>query len=269
MWEFRVLRRLTVTELGLATTLLPLGMACLTPRSMVLGQTASAIGSGNAELGFSGGVMYQLMNQASNAGGYTSTTASSGFTIPALEANAQYGLNDMLTVNLHGSAAGVEPGLKITLASTPIALALLPEVALGYIVATSTTTITSGGNSTTTPGQPSSEFVFLAGARVLVTAPLGFYGAVGYHFESVTSTNLAGGGNSAQANGLTNHAVDLEVGYEFRVASFRVRPEVALVLAPAGSSFSSSGNTTVTQGGVFAFAILPSVTLATSGKLTR
>ncbi len=246
--------------------------ACITPRSMVLGQTAAMPERGFTEAALSGGFMYQSQSSTqSSTVGTTTTTSSStaaGFTFPFFEANLQFGLADMVALNVHASSAGLAPGAKIALLKGEVALAVLPEIAFGFQTQTVSASYTTGGVTNSSAGNPATNVSWLVGLRVLVSTAFGLYGGLGYQFQSYSygaTTSSFTGSTSESSAGVSSHNIQLAVGYDLAAGHLRLRPELALMIAPAGGTSSSSvtsGTTTTTPGGFSAFAILPNVTVA-------
>ncbi|MBI3185002.1 MAG: hypothetical protein HYZ28_22910 [Myxococcales bacterium] len=251
------------------------GAGCLTPRSAVLGQTASPIGLGASEVALSTGFAYQSQSappaQATDAQGRALPVQSvaRGFGIPAFEANGQIGLADAWGLNLHASAAGLQPGAKWTLNKGPARLALMPQVGLGYSSSAASTFATGAdGRQTELSPQATTSLVFLAGLKVLASHRSGVYGGVGYDFQSLTSvsTQMVGQGGAAQkvesSTGWLQHNIALALGYEWKLEWVRLRPEVAAIFTPAISSHVRSGQSVVEAGGGHGFLLFPSLTFA-------
>jgi hypothetical protein len=231
-----------------------LSMGCVLPRSMVFGQTAAALGAGQSEVGASIGPQFTQFTDNGTAG--TSTTPNPNlFAFPVTEANYQYGATNTVGVNLHVSPAGIQPGLKFTLLDGPIKLALLPEIGGGIEL--------EGGAGAST------DFVFLAGLKAIVSSAGGFYFGLGYDFtylsENINSSSLPGSTSSGSTTptptvSATSHSVALGLGYEVKAGGVRVRPELAMLYSPG---FQSSGATAIGQ-----VVFFPNVTvsLGTSGS---
>src|SRR6478672_5147731 len=136
----------------LALAALSLSFACAVPRSGILGMTASPLAAGGAEAAVSGGVAYPSDTPPPDIRTVAGTTITSsqtvsGFTFPAFEGNLAYGINDSISFNLHGSGAGLQPGVKINLLKGDLNVAVLPAIAIGYESFKTTTAVTSGNTT--------------------------------------------------------------------------------------------------------------------------
>jgi hypothetical protein len=202
--------------------------ACAMPRSMVLGQTAGALGTGQAEAAASVGPQFTQFTDNGSAG-TSSASNPSLFSFPVTEANFQYGVGDSASINVHLSPAGLQPGVKVTLLNGPIKLAILPEVGGGLLYEG------SGSGSET-------DFVFIAGAKVIVSGEAGWYAGVGYDFTYlsgnlnataiITGTSSGSGSTTNEGFNATSHSASGAIGYEFRAGLLRIRPELAVLYSP-------------------------------------
>ncbi len=210
--------------------------ACATPRSAVLGQTAAALGAGRAEVALATGF---------NAD-FTSSNGSStnGISFPVYEGNLQFGLSDQTGLNLHLSPAGLQPGLKVTLVSGEVALAILPEAGIGLATASF---------SPSFPGSSAREtgFEFIGGAKFILSHSKGVYGGVGYDFQYVSiSTD-----SPSNSPSYTSHGISLAIGYDFASGFLRLRPEFSMIISPSNKQSNSNSNLTD-------YYLLPTLTVA-------
>ncbi len=253
--------------------------ACLTPRSMTYATTAASIGEGATDVsvvtGF--GFQYQanapIQSRDATNDIVSTQTVSRGFALPNFEANVQHGLSRQLALNLHGSTAGVQPGLKWTLTnSKKFAFALLPGVAFGYAsVASSTFTTGSDGRPVESSPTTNTSFTFLAGLKAIFSHQSGFYVGVGYDLlvnRSLNSVIVAGPTSTDQTNTLTvalNQNIGGAIGFEFKLGAVRLRPEIALQFTPVIASTVSTRvanmETSASQPGGFGWAIVPGLSV--------
>src|SRR5438445_11925728 len=124
------------TAMSRALALLPLLAAatgCLAPHSMAFGTTARPLGPGGAETSVSPGIAYEAQNSAAvTTSGVTTQSSSRVLSLGLAEGNLEYGVAEALGVNVHFSAAGVQPGFKFSFKSGDTDYAVLPSLALGY-----------------------------------------------------------------------------------------------------------------------------------------
>jgi hypothetical protein len=225
----------------IAVTWLVVG--CAVPRSVIQGQTAAAIGAGGAEVGLASGIGIRRLSG--------SNVDNTSVNFPVVEGNAQAGLTDMLSFNLHLSPAGLQPGVKVTLVDGPLALAVLPQVA-GLL---STGNQSSSGGTTTT----STIYGIMGGARLLLSHTSGPYGGVGYDLQYVTSQD----NNGSSQGSATSHALTFALGFDLKAGGLRVRPELSVLYSPS-NEFASSGGSA--RSNVPELQIIPNVTLAAAAK---
>jgi hypothetical protein len=255
--------------------------ACVTPRSLAVGQLAAPVGPGATEVSVFGGVGY-----ASQQDPPTTTVTAAGDTVrtqatsrvlgaPMAEANVQYGFTEHLGLNVHLSPAGLEPGLKWTLTSSKVAhVALLPALGLGYgSVAQSTLTTNPDGTlSESAPGATTS-FVFLGALKVLVSHRSGFFAGVGYAFfyqrslASLDRGTAASGDRSQVLTETTSHQLSASVGFDVALGPVHLRPEVAFGVYPGIARTTTvqlpvSSAASTSSGGGFAWAIFPGLSIA-------
>lgn len=244
---------------------------CITQRSLMLGQMASAVGKGGADLSVSTGAMYAAQTSppydTTVSGGETQSNQASGkgFSLPWFEANANYGLSDRVGLNLHMSPAGIQPGAKFTLNRSLIAhIALLPQVGVGY-GSTGTSTFVAGSNGIQTEVSPTSvtRFLFTAGLKVLISHRSGFFSGLGYDLYYTRSANngTTGTGGTVMLTQTINtsleHLISIALGFNVAVGMVSIRPELDFAVIPAISTTSQSGlGNTVGASGGFGYAFL-------------
>lgn len=248
------------------------------PRSAGFGQTATLVQPGEFEAAVSPGFTYQTttLPNSNSVNGVTVTNGSSsngGVSLPAAEANAAVGLTDMVALNVHMASGMVQPGAKIALLKGPLSLAILPELAFGLMTQTQGSTVNSNTSSSTT-----TYLGIMGGFKAIASHEMGIYGGLGYAFQSfgfngsgLTGGLGGGGGGSLGGSGdshtaVVSHNINLAVGYELKVGGVRIRPELAFLFSPAVITSSTSGNTTVTQGGGTLIYLFPNVTFAAAAS---
>ncbi|MFT3708208.1 MAG: hypothetical protein QM817_11195 [Archangium sp.] len=266
-------------------SVLALLSGCIVPRSMVTGQMAAPVGRGATDIGVYTGVQYAQQTNPAYIGqdavtGDPNSIAlrSTGFSMPAFEANLQYGFNDHVGLNVHASSAGIQPGVKLTVNKSKVAhFALLPQVAFGY-ASTGSTSLVAGPDGVQVPTSPTSgtSFTFLGGLKLLVSAKFNktaaFFAGAGYDFIFNRNFNsqLLGTGNSTDAastiNSTTAHQISVSVGIDIALGWVHLRPEVALGFYPGIAQSRTVNNppdsNTVAATGGFGWAIFPGFTLA-------
>ena len=248
------------------------GAGCVTQRSLGVGQMASAVGTGAADINVFTGVMYQQQSapatMATDILGdpVSNTVNSKGLSIPWFEANANYGFGEHLSLNFHMSPAGIQPGLKITLNKSRIAnIALLPQIGIGYASYGESVT-TAGANGQGTEVNPTSvtSFIFTAGMKLLISHRSGFFFGLGYDLmvtrnvqNSTTGTPQTLVYHQTVLSSL-QHQLGLGVGMSIKVGFVSIRPEIAFAIVPAISGTRTiDNNTSYSASGGFAWAILP------------
>jgi hypothetical protein len=260
-----MIRSLPVLALALTSS------ACLLPRSAVLGQTAAPMGVGGAEMAVSTGVAYQIDNTPpKNAAGQTCPNATTVCTstqtqtlqVPSFEANAQIGFTDWLGLNLHVSTAGLQPGLKINLASGNFNFAVLPELAFGYAQQGNSTTTGTAANSTTTSGNTGYYFSFLVGAKLLASHSSGLYGAAGYDFQNLSTSTVDNKGFNQGSQSQQAHVISVNVGWSFTAGSIQLRPEMAVLILPSNTNGSGVGSNSAMFSGGSGLLLYPNLTIA-------
>jgi hypothetical protein len=221
---------------------------CIVPRAAGYGFTAAPVGAGGADVGLAMGLIYQQESSTQNS--VTSTSRQTQ--LPAFEANAQLGITDQLSVNLHASQVGLQPGAKITILRDPVMVAVVPQIGGGFITKGATTT--TGSTSTESGGGTS--FTFLGGLHAVVSVPAGFYAGLGYDFQYIsqaTQQQVGGNTNTAYQQG---HNVGGVIGYELRLGAVALRPEIAVLFTPLAKNQSNNGTTTTDapdSSGIFVF----------------
>lgn len=257
---------------------------CVTQRSLSVGQMASGVGKGGADVNVFTGVLYQQQSAppitgTDGAGDPFSTQVNStGFSFPWFEANANYGFNDHVALNAHMSPAGFEPGVKITLNKSRIAhVALLPAIGIGYAQYSESTT-SAGGNGVGTVVNPNStsQLLFLAGLKFLVSHRSGFFIGLGYDFmftrsvqNSVTGTPQTLVYHQTVLTSL-QHQIGLGVGMSIKVGMLSIRPELAFAIVPAISGTRTVDNASAySASGGFSWALLPGFGFALTSPPNR
>ncbi len=257
-----------------------LSVGCIVPRSMVYGQMAAPVGRGATEVGVFTGAQYVSQTnppfETQDVDGNTirNQQVATGFSIPAFEANLQYGFSDHLGLNMHLSPAGLQPGLKWTLNKSKVAhVALLPAIAFGYASGYSEVAF-SGADGVLRRRDPrqTTSFTFLSGLKLLASHRSGVYGGVGYDFIFNRSLDRAivGGGNvQDEVSTLTQsgtHTITAAVGLEIKLGLVRLKPEVAFAISPGIASTVTSkvppNESTATAYGGTSWAIFPGFTLS-------
>lgn len=223
-------------------TALVASTGCITPRSMVFGQTANTLGAGNAEVAVSMGGSFARLGQQTGSDTISNTTHL--FTVPELEANAAFGLGETVDLNFHLSTAGVQPGVKIQLASGDWKFAVMPEFAFLY-----------AGNNTN--GQGTSRSLMF-GAKGLVSNSAGLYAGLGYDLRLLDR----GAGQNAQTT--LAHFGNVALGYELKMGGVSLRPEVAFAIAP---TFLLEDN--APEGFGTELIVLPNITVAVGGNTKK
>jgi hypothetical protein len=255
---------------------------CIVPRSMVMGQMAAPVGRGAMDVGVHTGVLYAAQRNPQftgqpTAGGEPQKTEerTSAFSIPAFEANLNYGFNEHVALNVHGSSAGFQPGLKLTVNRSKVAhFALMPQLAFGY-ASLGQSTFVGGQEGVLTETAPRSgtSFTFLGGLKAMFSHRSGFYAGVGYDFTFNRQFNAAIIGpqgvtqRSETVYSTTAHQVSINVGLDIALGLVHLRPEVAFAVYP-GIAQTISGRLGATENpsmgatGGFGWAIFPGFTIA-------
>jgi hypothetical protein len=237
----------------LALLALVLASGCVAiPHAAILGQTAAPLQRGEVVGSTSLGVGYQ------SASSQQTTTGT--LQLPALEANLAAAIADRVGLNLHLSDAGLLPGVKVTVVHAgSFDFALMPELGGAYYYSHST----SGGTFSVNSG--GSNGMLLAGARALISVSL-LYAGVGYHFMEIWSSTTDNTTVPPTNSTITSqyHSLLFNLGLDLQAGAVKLRPEVAFVLTPAGSSHDDRSNTTSQLG--YEWTILPNLTVAVSTK---
>lgn len=244
-------------------------------------QMAAPVGRGATDVSFATGVQYGAQTDPrfiEDDGTGTNTDIkterqSTAFTLPGVEGNLQYGFNENVALNLHGSAGGLQPGLKITVndSKDDAHFALLPQIAFGYGASTSTTN-TYSIDGLKQSGYPTinNSFTFLGGLRLMVSHKSGFYAGVAYdftynrQFNKVTVKANDGTSNSFDTDTIfqtVGHNIGVNIGFDVKIGWFHIRPEVAVAITPGiGQTRTVAtpdiSNTQSASGG-FGWAIFP------------
>lgn len=223
-------------------TALVASTGCITPRSVMFGQTANTLGAGNAEVAVSMGGSFARVGQQTGTDTISNTTHL--FTVPELEANAAFGLGETVDLNFHLSTAGVQPGVKIQLASGDWNFAVMPEFAFLY----------AGNNSN---GQGTSRSLMF-GAKGLVSNSSGLYAGLGYDLRLLDR----GSGQNAQTT--LAHFGNLALGYELKMGGVSLRPELAFAVAPVFLLEDNAPSGFGTE-----LIVLPNITVAVGGNTKK
>ncbi len=249
-----------------------MGAGCVTQRSLSIGQMASAVGKGGADLNVMTGVMYQQQtappttSKDARGDDLSDQTNSKGLSLPWFEANANYGFGDHLALNVHLSPAGIQPGLKITLNKSRVAnIALLPQVGFGYAsYGESTFSTASTGNVTEVNPSTTTSFIFNGGLKILISHQSGFYCGLGYDFLYTRNATTTQVGNPqtaiAHVTLLTSiqHQLGAAIGFSVKVGALSIRPEIAFAVVPSISGTRTvDGANPYSASGGFSWAILP------------
>ncbi len=252
----------------IAVLALVLFQGCLTQRSIALGQLASSVGKGGAEVGVSTGMLYQTQTQPpvsgidSGGGPFSAQDGARGFQFPWFEANALFGVSDRVAINVHGSPAGLQPGAKITLTkSRVLSAALLPQLGFGYgSIGQSTQVSGATGVQTETSPKSISGFIFQLGFKFLVSHRSGFFAGAGYDLMLTRSVQTQQKVETLYTS--VQHQLSAAAGVAVPIGWLSLRPELALAVVPGISTSSTTGAVTSSTAGGFAFAFLPGFTVA-------
>jgi len=213
-------------------------------------QMAAPVGRGATDVSFATGVVYgaqngpQYIEKDAADNEYKSEQRSTAFAMPGVEGNLQYGFNENVAFNLHGSVGGLQPGLKITVndAKDDAHFALLPQIAFGYGSTTSAID-TTGIDGLKQTGYPTinNTFTFLGGLRLMVSHKSGFYAGVSYdftysrQFTKVTSKATDGTDNTFDTDTIyqtVGHNIGVNIGFDVKIGWFHIRPEIAFAATP-------------------------------------
>ncbi len=232
------------TLLTLALTATP---ACMVPHSASFGQTGEMLAPGAFETAVTPGLAWRSETTHMSAAvatpvgqpqaviSYSGTSA--GFSLSQLEGNVAYGMSEAAAVNLHLSPAGLQPGVKLRLLNGPLRVALMPEVAFSRVNFASSGTTTSDGVERSSSGsEPLSVTSMQAGFKVLGRHESGFYGGLGYTFQTASfspGNGLYWGSSSSAQYSYSAHQIQAAAGFELVTGAVRVRPELAAIYSPA------------------------------------
>lgn len=256
---------------------LALASGCIVPRSMTIGQLAAPVGRGATDVGVYTGFAYasQTNPQYSVNDPIKTNEKTNAFSIPAFEANLNHGFSDHVAINVHGSSAGLQPGLKLTLNKSKVAwVALMPQVAFGYASLAGSTFNTEGNSGVLAETAPhsSTSFTFLAGLKFLFSHRSGFYAGVGYDFIFNRNYNAAivGATNVTDKTetiiSTTGHQISASVGLDITLGWLHLRPEIAFAVTPGIAQSVTNRiaalDTTVGANGGGGWAIFPGFTMA-------
>lgn len=268
--------------LWLWCSVMALASGCIVPRSMMIGQMAAPTGRGATDVGVQTGFIYASQtnpqfNQQDPVTGdpFKTNEKTAGFTIPAFEANLNAGFSEHVSLNVHASSAGLQPGLKLTLNKSKVAhVALMPQVAFGYASLGAQTQVAGvDGVLVDTAPKTQTSFTFLGGLKFLFSHRSGFYAGVGYDFvfnRNYTAAIVGGTGvtdKSETVISTTGHAITASVGIDITLGWVHLRPEVAFQVTPGiaqnlstrtGADFSAPVGATGGGG----WALMPGFTIA-------
>jgi hypothetical protein len=247
---------------------------------MMIGQMAAPTGRGAVDVGVQTGFIYasqtnpQFQGQDGIGDPIKTNERTNGFTIPAFEANLNAGFNEHVSLNVHASSAGLQPGLKLTLNKSKVAhVALMPQVGFGYAsIGASTFVAGVDGVLVETAPRSQTSFTFLGGLKLLFSHRSGFYAGVGYDFLFNRNYNAAivGATNvtdkSEIINSTTGHQIAASIGLDIKLGWVHLRPEIAFAVTPgiAQSVTRKLGadETTVGATGGGGWALMPGFTIA-------
>jgi len=218
---------------------------------MLIGHSALLPGPGQVDVGIGMGFGYE--RSTTSADNASSSDSGTLLSLPAFEGNILWGLGEQIGLNLHVSEAGIQPGVQIQLLKGPVSLAVLPEIAFGYMSG-------SGGSSSSADTSGLHQFDILAGAKVLLSHESGVYGGVGYDFQylSVKSTDSSSD-SSDSTETASIHNVTLGLGFATTVGNTSLRPELAFLFYPGYKPSSGSTTSTTSQSG---WVLMPTITIA-------
>jgi hypothetical protein len=208
-------------------------------QSVSFGQTASPLGSGNAEVAMTPGFGYSSMTQPSVDGTPDDAKqVDNSIVVPAIEGNFAYGLSDTMNLNIHGahsrigntSGTAIQPGVKINLMRGGFDLAVLPQIGFSY--GTMTSEVNNAETTSSGPG-------LLAGAKILASHAMGVYYGLGYDFSYQALTTEVTGGETELTN--TGHNVNVGLGYNWQMGNFNIRPEIAFLYSITNATASAGG----------------------------
>jgi len=228
---------------SLAALALSLG-ACLSPRSAGFGIPARPLSPGAAEVGIAVGGAYQSISSApqDNGVGGVFYNTNIGTQLPAFEANAQLGLTETVGLNLHASAAGLQPGAKFSVLTSPFELSLLPAVGAGMTTNSATTTTTAGTTTTVAQGAVDNTYDFLAGLKILLSFPFGLYAGIGYDYEYLYRYQQPSPASAITITKSNNNNICAAVGYDLKAGPFSIRPEMAAAFTAVAKNATEDGN---------------------------
>jgi len=237
---------------------------CLIPRSAGFGQTGAALAPGAAEVGLSaGGIYHSFTTLQSSAAGDSALTNTTAIGLPALEGNVQYGLTDRMGLNVHLGPAGLQPGLKLAVLRGPVAIALLPAVAIGYYTTSTRSIFESGGIRTEAITQMQNNLIALAGLKLIVSHSSGAYLGLGYDFQYMVMSSPSKSGSGLSTSTIRSHNLGIAGGGEFQIGLLRIRPEIAIQYSPSLVSTAPDGSSPGSSSSTLLY-VYPNVTVAIS-----
>lgn len=256
---------------------LALVSGCMTPRSLTLGELANPIGRGGQEVGTFIGVPFATQadpptRTVDNTSSYNNQLVGHVVALPGAEANMQFGVNDKVAINLHGSSAGLQPGVKWTMVHSRVfSLAVQPAVAFGFVNYNATTQ-RSDATGVQSEGNPIgwNSLTFMAGLKLLATHRSGFYGGLGYDFlyngQATTGVKDAFTNVEVKTSGSIQtyqNQISVAAGMDIPLGNgnFHLRPEVAFCTTPGFTTTWNSkvdtNTSTFSNGGGWGFVIMP------------
>lgn len=137
---------------------------------------------------------------------------ASGLSGPLFEGSLRYAFSDHLALDLHGSAAGLDPGLVITVGSGPWRLGFQPLLGVGY------------QRSQLSDGKVDQHLRLAAGLRVQVSTPEGSFVAVSYQHNGLPGSY----GVLPVFLPIQEQDANLIAGTTFRFRDLRLTPELAV-----------------------------------------
>ena len=236
---------------------------CIVPRSVGFGQTATGLAPGATEAGISPGAGFVAANAVATpaAGGGTAVTTTRELAAPGFEGNFAIGLLEELGLNFHLSSAGLQPGLKISFPSDGVSVAVLPSVGVGYASQAASIQLTKGSLTSASDAGGTGFLQAMAGAKLIVSVPAGFYAGVGYDFQRLSSEVLAAA-PTGKGTVMTSHAFSAAAGWELGRGALRVRPEIAVMVVPFINRWTVVGAASTFSEGGTELVVFPNLTFA-------
>lgn len=226
-------------------------MGCMiAPHSFAIGRPASLPGVSQAEVSVSIGGAYEASSEKSTPS--SSGEGSYTLTLPSFEGNVLFGVARRIGLNLHVSAAGLQPGVQIVVVDGPLSIAVVPQVAVGYFRTA----------STEDSDDALDRLSLLGGGRLLISHDSGIYGGLGYDFQYTRQRSDGSSERSLSNDGMI-HNLNAGVGYSIKLGSIALRPEIAFLYYPSAAFSSSSGSSETSFSG---WSVMPMLTIAAGAK---